>query len=89
MKYKKTNTTNMRDYSITRNKGEWYDARVIDSYGNKYQNYFETASEANDWIYYIWEKEEWFNSVDSQELLANAIHNCKQIDEENNITKIM
>ena len=41
MKYKKTNTTNMRDYSITRNKGEWYDARVIDSYGNKYQNYFE------------------------------------------------
>ena len=89
MKYKKTNTTNMRDYSITRNKGEWYDARVVDSYGNKYQNYFETASEANDWIYYIWEKEEWFNSVDSQELLANAIHNCKQIDEENNITKIM
>ena len=89
MKYKKTNTTNMRDYSITRNKGEWYDARVVDSYGNKYQNYFETSSEANDWIYYIWEKEEWFNSVDSQELLANAIHNCKQIDEENNITKIM
>ena len=89
MKYKKTNTTNMRDYSITKKTGEWYDARVIDSYGNKYQNYFETASEANDWIYYIWEKEEWFNSVDSQELLANAIHNCKQIDEENNITKIM
>ena len=89
MKNNKTNTTNMRDYSITKKTGEWYDARVIDSYGNKYQNYFETASEANDWIYYIWEKEEWFNSVDSQELLANAIHNCKQIDEENNITKIM
>ena len=89
MKNKKTNTTNMKDYSITKKEGEWYDARVIDSYGNKYQNYFETASEANDWIYYIWEKEEWFNSVDSQELLANAIHNCKQIDEENNITKIM
>ena len=46
----------MRDYSITRKKGEWYDARVVDSYGNKYQNYFEHAHEANDWIYFIWEK---------------------------------
>ena len=79
----------MRDFSITKKEGEWYDARVVDSYGNKYQNYFETASEANDWIYYIWRKEEWFNSTKSQELLANAIENCKRIDEENNITKIM
>jgi len=88
MKNKKTNTTNMRDYSITRNKGEWYDARVIDSYGNKYQNYFETASEANDWIYYIWEKEEWFNSVNSQELLASAIENCKRLDKNINVREI-
>ena len=79
----------MRDFSITKKEGEWYDARVIDSYGNKYQNYFETASEANDWIYYIWRKEEWFNSTNSQELLANAIENCKRIDEENNISKII
>ena len=73
----------MRDYSITRKEGEWYDTRVVDSYGKKYQNYFETASEANDWIYYIWSKEEWFNSVNSQELLANAIENCKRIDSNN------
>jgi hypothetical protein len=79
----------MRDYSITRNKGEWYNAKVTDSYGNKYQNYFETASEANDWIYYVWSKEDWFNSVDSQELLYKAIQQCKEIDEKNNITKIM
>jgi hypothetical protein len=79
----------MRDFSITKKEGEWYDARVVDSYGNKYQNYFETASEANDWIYYIWRKEEWFNSTNSQELLANAIENCKRIDEENNISKII
>ena len=79
----------MRDFSITKKEGEWYDARVVDSYGNKYQNYFETASEANDWIYYIWRKEEWFNSTKSQELLANAIENCKKIDEENNISKII
>ena len=45
----------MRDFNITRKTGEWYNAKVTDSYGNKYQNYFETASEANDWIYYIWE----------------------------------
>jgi len=80
---------NMRDYSITRKKGEWYDTRVVDSYGNKYQNYFETASEANEWIYYVWLKEDWFNSVDSQELLYRAIQDCKKIDEKNNITKIM
>jgi len=89
MKNKKTNTTNMRDYSITRKKGEWYDARVVDSYGNKYQNYFEFAHEANDWIYYIWEKEDWFNSVDSQELLYKAIQQCRKIDEKNNITRII
>ena len=80
---------NMRDYSITRKEGEWYDTRVVDSYGNKYQNYFETASEANEWIYFVWSKEDWFNSVDSQELLYKAIQQCKEIDEKNNITKIM
>ena len=71
-----------RDYKITRKKGEWYNAEVTDSYGNEYQNWFETASKANDWIYYVWEKEDWFNSANSQELLANAIHQCKQIDKE-------
>ena len=79
----------MRDFSITRDKGEWYHAKVTDSYGNKYDNYFEHAHEANDWIYYIWENEEWFNSVDSQELLANAIAELARTDEENNITKII
>ena len=88
MKYKKINTINMRDFSITRKKGEWYDVRVIDSCGKVYQNYFETASESNDWVYYIWEKEEWFNSVNSQELLANAIENCKRLDKNINVREI-
>ena len=79
----------MRDYSITRKKGEWYDVRVIDSYGKVYQNWFEKSDEANDWVYYIWEKEERSNSVNSQELLYKAIQQCKEIDEKNNITKIM
>jgi len=78
----------MRDYSITRNKGEWYNAKVTDSYGNKYQNYFETYVEAGNWIFYIWEKEEWFNSVDSQELLAKAIENCKKLDKNINVREI-
>ena len=78
-----------RNYKITRNEGEWYNAEVTDSYGNEYQNWFETADQANEWIYYVWEKEDWFNSVNSQELLYNAIENCKKIDEENNIRKII
>ena len=79
----------MRDFSITKKEGEWYHAKVTDSFGNKYDNYFETAYEANKWIYDVWEKEEWFNSTNSQELLANAIAELARIDEENNINKIM
>ena len=78
----------MRDFNITRNKGEWYNTIVTDSYGKKYQNYFETAHEASEWVYYIWEKEDWFNSQNSQELLANAIENCKKIDKKLNIKEI-
>ena len=79
----------MRDFTITRKEGEMYNAQVTDSYGNKYQNYFEHAHEANDWIYYIWSKEEWFNSVNSQELLANAIAELVKIDEKLNVRKIL
>ena len=79
----------MRDFKITKNEGEWYYTVITDSYGKKYDNYFEFAHEANDWVYYVWSKEEWFNSVSSQELLYNAIQDCKKIDEEKNITKIM
>jgi hypothetical protein len=74
----------MRDFKITRNKGEFYNVEVIDSHGNKYQNYFEHAHEANDWIYYIWENEEWYDKVDGEELLEKAILNCKELDKNNN-----
>ena len=79
----------MRDYSITRNEGEWYHAKVTDSYGNNYDNYFEHAHEANEWIYYVWEKEDWFNNQDSQELLSKAIENCKKLDKKLNIREIL
>ena len=74
----------MRDFSITRKEGEWYNTQVTDSYGNKYQNYFESAHEANEWIYHIWENEDWFNSANSQELLSRAIQNCVELDKNNN-----
>ena len=79
----------MRDYKITRNKGEMYNTIVTDSYGKKYQNYFETADKASEWIYYIWSKEDWFNSVNSQELLYNAIKQCKEIDKITNKRAIL
>jgi hypothetical protein len=72
-----------RNFKISKKENEWYNAEVTDSYGNEYQNWFETADQANEWIYYIWEKEDWFNSVDSQELLSKAIAQCVEIDKEN------
>jgi len=79
----------MRDYKITHKCGEMYNAEVTDSYGNEYQNWFETACQANDWIYYVWDNEEWFNSTNSQELLANAIAELVKIDEEKGIRAIL
>ena len=79
----------MRDFTITRKEGEWYNTKVTDSYGNEYQNYFESAHEANEWIYYVWEKEDWFNSQDSQELLGKAIENCKRLDKNINVRDIL
>ena len=69
--------TNKKQENVSYNHDEVYNTQVTDSYGNKYQNYFEHAHEANDWVYYIWSKEEWFNSVNSQELLYSAIEECK------------
>ena len=83
------NKQTMRDYKITRNEGEWYNTIVTDSYGKIYQNYFETADKASEWVYYIWSKEDWFNSVNSQELLANAIEQCKQVDKKSNRSAIL
>tara|TARA_R100000808_G_scaffold13649_1_gene32922 strand:+ start:1712 stop:1957 length:246 start_codon:yes stop_codon:yes gene_type:complete len=80
---------NKRDFEVTKKAGEWWNAKVIDSYGNEYQNYFETAEEVRKWIYYIWENEKWFNSVDKEELLADAIHNCVELDKKLNLRPIL
>tara|TARA_Y100001973_G_scaffold29785_1_gene45061 strand:+ start:298 stop:546 length:249 start_codon:yes stop_codon:yes gene_type:complete len=73
-----------RNFKITRKEGELYNVEVVDSYGNEYQNWFEHAHEANEWIYYVWEEEDKFNSANSQELLGRAILNCKELDKKNN-----
>ena len=75
-----------RNFSITRNEGELYEAKVTDSYGKKYKNWFEHAYEANDWIYYIWENEE-FHQQDSMKMLEDAIYGCTKLDEELGLLK--
>ena len=83
------NDSKMRDFKITKKEGEWYNTIVTDSYGKVYQNWYETASEASDWVMYIWEKEDWFNSVNSEELLYKAIQECKAIDKDKGIGSIL
>jgi len=81
---KRKTKSNMRDYSITKKSGQLHNCEVVDSYGNEYQNYFDTEQECINWIYYIWENEKKFNNQNSQELLGRAILNCKELDKKNN-----
>ena len=81
---------NKRNFSITRNEDEWYNAQVTDSYGNDYNNWFEHAYDANDWIYYMWETEKPpLDQEERDELLANAIHDCRQIDQRAGLRAIL
>ena len=63
---KRKTRSNMRDYSITKKSGQLHNCEVIDSYGNKYQNYFDTEQECINWIYYIWENENKQNDISKQ-----------------------
>ena len=78
----------MRDYSITNKPGEWYDAQVVDKYGTKYQNYFETELECEEWIYYIFENEkEPLTKSQEMDMLATAIWGCTKLDKELGLLK--
>jgi len=80
----------MRDYSITKKEGEWYNTKVTDSFGVDHQNWFESSCEAYDWVYYVWAKElPPLTTEEQDELLANAIHDCKQIDIERGLRAIL
>ena len=81
---------NMRNYSVTKKKGELYDAKVTDSFGVEHQNYYETEKECVDFIYYIWESEKAPLTKEQESmLLYRAIQDCKEIDKKKLITKIM
>ena len=56
---------------------------VTDSYCITHVNYFETEEKASKWVYYIWENED--NKVNSDDLMAKAIAECIQMDEERGI----
>ena len=74
----------MRDYSVTKKSGEWYNAKVTDSFGVDHQNYYETEQECIDWIYYIWENEKKPLTKDQEmDMLATAIWGCTKLDIKN------
>ena len=78
----------MRDYSITNKLGEWYNAEVTDRFGSKFQNYFETELECEEWIYYIFDNEKKPLTKEQQmESLANAIWGCTKLDKELGLLK--
>ena len=79
----------MRDYSITKNKNEWWKCEITDKYGNTHHNYFETSDECIGHVIYTWENEDYSHSYDSSLGLANAIKRCKELDEKANRRKIM
>ena len=74
-----------RSYSISKKPSEMWQASCYDSYNKYAENYFETEEQANEWIYWRWENEDFFQQ-DSNELLNRAIANCVELDEKNGIT---
>ena len=78
----------MRDYSITKKKGEWYNTEVTDKYGAIHQNYFETELECEEWIYYILENEKKpLTKSQEMDMLATAIWGCTKLDQELGLLK--
>jgi len=78
----------MRDYSVTKKSGEWYNAKATDSFGVDHQNYYETEQECINWIYYIWENEKPPLTHDQEmNMLATAIWGCTKLDQELGLLK--
>lgn len=78
----------MRDYSVTKKSGEWYNTKVTDSFGVDHQNYYETEQECINWIYYIWENEKPPLTHDQEmDMLATAIWGCTKLDQELGLLK--
>ena len=77
---------NMRDYNITKHKGNThYQVYVTDSYGREKGNFFTELQECYDFAYKVWEQEQPLTDKGvKQELLNSAILNCIQLEENNN-----
>ena len=73
-------TINMRDYKITPN-GEWFKVEVSDEYNNNTVVYKKNVIQASLFIMKWWEDTE--KREKSNDLLAKAILNCKEIDSNN------
>ena len=78
------NNMNKRNYNISRKAGDiMYTCHVVDNNGLESTNYFDTEQECINHVYWKWENETLFQQ-NSDELLSNAIENCKEIDSKNN-----
>ena len=76
---------NMRDYNITKYKGNThYQVYVTDSYGREKGNFFTELQKCYDFVYKVWEQEQPLTDKEIQSnLLNNAISNCIKIDIKN------
>ena len=81
----KTKDICYRTYSITEVNSEkypygLYDATMVDSYGRRAQCCFNTRKLATEWVYYMWDNEDFYNSSSESDLLSKAIQNCIELD---------
>ena len=65
----------MRDYKITRNKGEWYHAKVTDSYGNEYE--LQDKSELDLTTYELLLENLFIQKINDEIEIENLIKNIK------------
>ena len=83
---KKAKDTCYRTYSITEVKNSekypygLYDAKMVDSYGRRAQCCFNTRKLATEWVYYMWDNEDFYNSSSEDDSLNKAIQNCIELD---------
>ena len=75
-----------RDYLISKRSGAtMWTCKVTNSYGETHTNYFETAKQCSEHIYYTWENEVDVNKFVKEDLLNNAIAECIKMDEERGV----
>ena len=73
-----------RDYKISKKAGDkMWTCKITNSYGETHTNYFETTRQCDEHILYTWKNEvnPAFLEHASDILLANAIKECKEMDE--------